>query len=127
MQPRLITTPLGQYEPAKWSGQNSAGHHPINERVLVLPDGAAEQTSGSVFIPEEMQERMAMAAESGVLIEAAVDAWTRSADRSGPYLGRKPEPGERISFERYSGQVHHGKDGKLYRVMDDTCVGGIVD
>lgn len=127
MQPKLIMTPLGQYEPVKWDGKNTAGHHPIAERILVLPDGAAQQTSGNVFIPEEMQERMAMAAETGVLVEAAVDAWTRSADRTGPYRGRRPEPGQRVGFERYSGQIHHGKDGRLYRVMDDTCVSGLLD
>ena len=125
MQPKLVMTPLGQYEPAKWSGRNTAGLQPIAERVLVLPDGAAEQTSGNVFLPEEMQERMAMAAESGVVVAIAEDAWTRSADRSGPYLGRRPEAGERVAFERYAGQIHHGKDGRLYRLMDDTCVGGI--
>lgn len=127
MKPNLIMTPLGQYEPAKWKGKNESGHHPIAERVLILPDGAADQTSGNVFVPEHIQERMAMAAENGVLVEAAVDAWTRSADRTGPYQGRRPEPGQRVSFQRYSGQIHHGKDGKTYRVMDDICISGIVD
>jgi co-chaperonin GroES (HSP10) len=127
MQPKLILTPLGQYAPAKWGGQNTSGVEPIAERVVVLPDAAAEQTAGSVHITEEMQERMTMAAESGVLVAAAIDAWSRSADRTGPYKGRRPEVGERVKFERYAGAVHHGVDGRLYRVMDDTCIAGIID
>jgi co-chaperonin GroES (HSP10) len=132
MQPKLIPkdkvvfTPLGEYAAAKWDGKNRAGCEPINERVLILPDGAAEKTTGNVHIPQEMQERMSMAAESGVLIAISEDAWTRSADRTGPYRGKKPEVGERVYFERYAGQIHHGKDGTLYRLMDDACVGGIV-
>ena len=127
MQPKLIMTPLGQYAPAKWGGKNTSGVDPINERVVVLPDAAAEQTSGSVYITQDQQERLAMAAESGVLVAAAVDAWSRSADRTGPYKGRKPQVGERVKFERYAGQVHHGADGRIYRVMDDGCIAGIID
>jgi co-chaperonin GroES (HSP10) len=127
MQPKLIMTPLGQYEPAKWDGENTSGVDPINRRIVILPDTAAGQTSGKVYITEEMQERMAMAAETGVLVAVAVDAWTRSADRTGPYTGRKPKVGERIMFERYAGQIHHGSDGRIYRAMDCDCVGGIVD
>lgn len=122
MQPKLIMTPLGQYEPVKWNGENASGCQPFGDRILVLPDGAAEQTTGNVFIPEGMQERMSMAAESGVLIAMGDTAFTRNFDRTGPWTGKRPEIGQRIGFERYAGSIRHGKDGRLYRVMDDKCI-----
>lgn len=127
MQPKLILTPLGQYAPAKWDGKNTSGFDPIGEKVVILPDTAAEQTSGSVYITEDQQEKMTLAAESGVLVAVSLDAWSRSADRTGPYRGRKPQVGDRVKFERYAGQTHHGVDGRTYRAMDDTCVCGIID
>lgn len=125
MQPKLIMTPLGQYAPAKWEGANGSGIKPIGDRVLVLPDGAAEKTAGNVFITEDQQERMSMAAETGVLVDMGDEAFKWNSDRSRLFEGSKPEVGQRVYFERYAGAVHHGKDGRLYRLIDDKCVGGL--
>ena len=122
MQPKLIMTPLGQYDPVKWDGKNVSGYCPFGDRVLILPDGAADQTTGNVFIPEPMQERMSMAAETGVIVALGDAAFTRNFDRTGPWAGMRPAVGQRVGFERYSGSIRHGKDGRLYRVMDDKCV-----
>ena len=127
MQPKLLMTPLGEYQPAKWNGKNTAGVRPFGDRVLILPDGAAEQTSGNVYIPEEMQERMAMAAETGILVAMGDDAWLWNSDRTRKLEGEKPKVGDRVGFERYAGSIRHGKDGRLYRVMDDKCVSDLVD
>lgn len=122
MKPKLLMTPLGQYEPAKWDGENLSACRPIGDRVLILPDGAAEQTGGNVFLPQDMQERMSMAAETGVLIAVGDGAWYWNSDRTRRFEGSKPKPGDRVGFERYAGSVRHGKDGKIYRIMDDKCV-----
>ena len=125
MQPKLVMTPLGQYEPAKWDGKNKSGIRPIGDRVLVLPDAAAEHTSGNVFITEEMQERMSIAAETGILVEMGDEAFKWNSDRSRRFEGAKPEVGQRVYFEKYAGSTHHGRDGKRYRLIDDKCVGGL--
>jgi co-chaperonin GroES (HSP10) len=127
MQPRglakkLVVTPLGEYAPAEWGGENSSGIQPIGDRVLILPDGAAEKT---LVFTEETKERMAMAAETGVLVAVGESAWAWNSDRTRPFTGTKPVEGQRVWFERYAGSVQHGEDGRLYRLLDDKCVGAI--
>ena len=127
MKPKLLMTPLGQYEPVKWDGNNASGFRPFGDRVMVLPDTAAEQTTGLVFLTEEMQERNSWAAETGVLVGIGEGAWYWNSDRTRRFEGKKPEVGQRVGFERYAGSVRHGKDGRLYRVMDDKCISDLCD
>ncbi len=129
MTPKLVMTPLGQYEPAKWNGVNESGIGPFADRVLILPDGAAEQTSGGVDLPEELVDRMTQAAETGVLIAMGPDAWLWNSDRTRRLEGEKPKVGQRVIFERYAGSFQHGPhDGRKYRIMDDKCVcGGVAE
>lgn len=129
---KLVMTPLGEYAPAEWRGENTSGIQPIGDRVLVLPDGPAEKDihrdDGSVVsfaLPEETKERMAMAAETGVIVAVGESAWAWNADRTRPFSGDKPVEGQRVWFERYAGSLQHGKDGNLYRLMSDNCVGAV--
>lgn len=127
MQPRglakkLVMTALGEYAPAEWKGENTSGISPIGDRVLVLPDGPAEKL---LALPEETKERMAMAAETGVIVAIGDSAWAWNADRTRPFSGAKPVPGQRVWFERYAGSMQHGKDGSLYRLMSDNCIGAV--
>jgi co-chaperonin GroES (HSP10) len=125
MQPKLVTakrtifTPMGEYVPSTWGGQNTSGMRPIGDRVLVLPDLPPEKTSGGVYITEQQRDRDAHAAESGILVAAGESAWKLSFD------GVKPELGQRVWFERYAGSLQHGKDGEVYRLMDDRCIGAV--
>lgn len=125
MKPKLLMTPLGQYEHVQWNGKNTSGITPIGDRVLILPDCAVGVTSGNVHIPQELQERMSMAAESGVLVAVGDGAWFWNSDRTRRFEGTRPTAGQRVYFERYAGAVHHGKDGKMYRLADDKVVGGL--
>ena len=128
MSPKLVMTPLGQYAPAQWSGANTSGIRPIGDRVLILPDGAAEQTSGGVELPEDLVDRMTQAAETGVIVAMGPDAWLWNSDRTRKFEGEKPRVGQRVIFERYAGSFQHGpRDGRRYRLMDDKCVGGELD
>ncbi len=127
MQPKLLMTPLGQYAPAKWLGVNESGITPVGDRVLILPDSAAESTSGGVYITEEQQERMTAAAETGILVAVGPDAWLWNSDRTRKYEGEKPKVGQRVIFERYAGSFNHAADGRRYRLMDDKCVAGLFE
>lgn len=124
MQPKLIRTPLGQYMPAEWSGKNESGITPMDNRVLVLPDPFAPRTGGGIAIPDDMQERMTEASETGILIALGSEAWAWNSDRTRRFEGKKPEPGQRVIFERYAGSYQYGADGNRYRMMDDRCIGG---
>lgn len=131
MQPKLIDLPLtfqtdrGVYQVATWGGENESGLLPEGDRVLILPDQAAEQSHGGVYLTEEQQERVTAAAESGVLVALGPDAFLWNSDRSRRRESPGPEVGVRVVFERYSGQIVHGIDGKIYRLMDDKAIGGI--
>lgn len=125
MRPKLLMTPLGAYMPVEWNGKNESGFKPIGDRVLILPDKAADETSGHVFVPEDIQERMTMAAETGVLVAMGESAWFWNSDRTRRFEGEKPVIGQRVRFERYAGAMHHGADGQRYRVMDDKCLSGV--
>lgn len=129
MQPKLIKTSVAQYAPAEYHGKNESGYHPLGDRVLVLTDQCAEKTSGGVYIDPVAAERMTMAAETGTLVELGDTAFTWTADRSRriPETSPRPKPGDRVYIERYSGQVALGRDGQLYRILDDKCIGALME
>lgn len=122
LQPKLLT-PVGQYDMIQWPGRNTSGIKPRYERVLVLPDQASSNVGG-VFLPPETIERLAEAAETGVIVAVGADAWKWNSDRSRRCEDSPIPPGTRVYFERYAGGKFHGRDGLLYRLMDDKCIGG---
>lgn len=125
MQPKLLKTPHGEFDPVIWNGTNESGIEPINDRVVVMPDQAAGQSSGGVFLPDDLKERMDMASETGVIVAIGSEAFlfTASGRR---WEGEKPQIGWRVWYERYAGSFHRGVDGRHYRIMDDRCVGARV-
>ena len=127
MKSRIYETPLGKFEEAIYPGRNTSRLTPLGEFVLVLFDKAPEKTAGGIFLTDSTKESNSEASEAGVIIELGDDAFQWNYDRSRPFTGRKPQPGDRIYFERYAGAVHHGKDGVKYRLMQDRCVAAVCD
>lgn len=125
MRPKVIKTDQGEFEVLPWSGFNSSGYEPEGDRVLVLPDQCSAQTSGGIVLPEEIVERIGAAAVTGVLVASGVDAFVWSSDRSRRRESRPPAPGDRVYFEKYSGGILNGDDGKIYRVIDDKAIGAV--
>lgn len=125
MEAKLLKTTQAEYLISEYSGKNESGYRPIGDRVLVLPDVAAEKTSGNVFIPGTVQESQSYAAETGVLVELGEAAFLWNSDRTRKFEGSRPKPGERVFFDRYSGGVIKGKDGRTYRFMDDKAIGAV--
>lgn len=126
MQPKLLkSSAMHEYVPATWSGKNESGYEPIDEIVLVLPDSASDKTSGGVHLTGDAVERMTMAAETGVIVALAEGAFRWNAGRSRPWAGYRPEPGDRVYMQRFSGQVLLGEDGKFYRACSDNCIAAV--
>jgi co-chaperonin GroES (HSP10) len=123
-RPKLIKTELAEFKKSEYAG-NKSGYFPIGDRILVKVDESAEQSSGGIHYPEELQERMTMASETGVIVALGETAFRWSFDRTREWSGRKPLVGERVYINRYAGKLLKGKDGILYRVMDDICVAAI--
>lgn len=131
MKPKLLSstpfkTALGEYVPAQWTGGNTSGRDPIGDRVLILPDDAADITAGGIHLTADLVGRHSMAAEAGVLVAAGEGAFTWNSDRQTPFAGRKPQPGDRVCIERYSGQLITGDDGKVYRLCESVCIGAVI-
>lgn len=124
MQSRLIRTHRGEYVPAAWNGKNESGMEPWDDRVLVLTDEFATITSGGIHTTDNTKEHMDMAATTGVLVALGPNAWKWNSDRTRPFEGKRPEPGQRVYFEQYAGSFYVGDDDRMYRSMDDKCIGG---
>lgn len=124
LEERLLKTAIAEYVPATWSGRNLSGYRPMDDKVLILPDVAASKI-GSIHMTDDNTERHTMASESGVIIALGPAAFVLNSGRTGAWTGEIPGPGTRVHIERYSGQLLHGRDGQLYRVMDYTCIGAI--
>jgi co-chaperonin GroES (HSP10) len=126
MQPRLIkSSNMGEFVQSVWTGKNESGYEPIDEIVLVLPDGAAAQTSGGIHITPEMQARMSLSAETGVIVAMAEGAFRWNRDRTRPMAGYRPQPGDRVYMKRFAGQVMLGEDQRLYRACSDVEIAAV--
>ena len=125
MQPRLLKYNDVEYEPQEFTGKNESGWLPVGDRVLVLSDVVRQQTSGGVFITEDMAARMDASAYTGVVVQIGLDAFMWNSDRTRPFAGFRPEIGARVTFEKFAGVLVPGIDGKIYRLMDDKCIGGV--
>jgi len=115
------------YYKAKWVGANDSGIYPIGDKVLLLPDFIARKTAKGIELTDDRADREDQAITTGVLVAVGEGAFAWNADRVTPFVGRKPQPGDRVTFEKFTGQVQRGKDGIFYRLLDDRSVGAIVD
>ena len=115
-----VKTELGDYEVAQFSGRNESGFQPIGDHVLIMPDQAFD--SGVIKLPDDVLEKIALAAVTGVIVALGDGAFFWNSDRTRPYEGEKPKVGQRIYFERYAGQKAFGRDRKWYRCLADKCI-----
>ena len=122
MEPRLIKGIQAEYVPAQWSGTDTSGVRVVGKCVLVLVDECSPKTTGGIDLPDDLIERMSMAAESGVLVAVSSGAFLLNEDLT-PWIGDKPKPGDRVYIEKYAGKQVKGRDGKTYRIMDYSSIG----
>ena len=113
MKQRLVTTEHGQYVPAPYGGSNVSGIMPLEDKVTVLPDEAQEKI-GSIFISPDQQSRTGLGAVTGTVYAVGRDVEQLKA-------------GDRVVFNRYAGQVIRGLDGKDYRIMSLSNIGGLLE
>jgi len=124
MEERILDTQFGQFRPAAWGGANRSGIQPLCDKVLVLPDQPMP-THGSIIIPESIQETQGYAATTGLLVATGSQAFAYDSDRLTRWDGARPVPGVRIFFQKYAGQDYMGKDGLMYRLMQDRSIAGV--
>lgn len=125
MQPKLMKTGIAEYIPGTFTGQNESGWTPVGDRILVLTDQIPSRSSGGIMYTDDYKEHASQAAETGILVAVGDGAFVWNADRTRPFSGRKPQPGDYVQINRYSGQTIMGNDGQLYRLMDENCLGAV--
>lgn len=126
MKSRLVKSSKSvEFVAATWNGSNESGYQPLGDMVLIAPDSASSKSSGGVEFTATHVARETMAAESGVIVALGSDAFLWNADRTRRWEGMKPEPGDRVHMQRYSGQEILGKDGTVYRLCEQNCIGAI--
>ena len=108
--------------------KNKSGIHPVEYKILVLPD-KIDDMSGGLYLPDSSVSRDQTAQERGILIEVGGDAfegWDASEDKTIPRIGDK------VIYSKYSGMQVPGKDldekrPVIYRVMNDKDIVAIVE
>ena len=92
----------------------------LEYKVLIRPnldDGTIQFKGGfKLYKPDETKERDDHATMEGAVIEMSPLAFSYETDAP------KPNPGETVVFQRYSGLRITGADGVEYRLMNDKDV-----
>lgn len=117
----VLTTQFGAYEYATWDGANRSGIQPLCDKVLVLPDQPAG-AYGNILIPDDIKEKVGFAATTGVMVAVGPQAFAYDAHRLVHWEGERPKIGSRIYFQKYAGLEFTGRDGLMYRVMEDRQI-----
>lgn len=125
LEPRVIPRMQGDFVVAPWEGSNTSGILPIGKNVLVRMDTFVSTFAGGklTFINEQV-ERMNLGAESGTIYAIGDQAFRHNHDGTSN-TGLKPKDGDRVYCEKYAGKEIMGDDGVKYRLMDDSCIGGL--
>lgn len=121
---RVLATEHGHYDLRAWDGLNRSGITPLSDKVLVLCDEGMSTSRGGLIITDQSVARQTLASTTGIAVAMGPMAFLWDADRSFEWKGERPEPGMRIMFQRFAGQEYTGKDGRLYRLIQDRQIGG---
>lgn len=101
---------------------NESGIIPIDRRVVVRPEIMDEVTEGGIYIPDEARDKEDMGHIKATIASVGAQAFEDIEDRE-----YRPKPGMTISIARYAGYLMKGKDGKPYRIINDTDVVAVLD
>ncbi len=112
--------------------ENKSGIYPLGDRVLIKPDEVEKTSPGGIIIVDP-DDRHTMAQSIGTVVAVGPDCWIDHVER-GPegaktvgYSGPFAKAGDRVCFAKYGGLQVPGKDGGLYRIMNDVDITARVD
>lgn len=125
MKERILSTEHGQFLMRNWDGENGSGIQPLGDKVLILVDPAMDVTRGGIIITDQNAETQTMSSTTGLVVALGDQAFLYDAERVVGWTGLRPEPGRRVFFQKYAGQIYTGTDGKLYRLLQDRSIGGV--
>lgn len=91
---------------------NTSGVVPLGHAVLLVTQ---EVRKGVIEIPEAVRARMIMSEQRAQVVEIGSEAWKEEGKR-------RCEVGDQIVFSKFAGYEVPGKDGKMYRVVNDRDI-----
>ena len=99
---------------------NNSGIHPEGHRVLIKPLEVETKTASGIILSTIGQnEREQMSNTTGEVIEVGQDCWPNTK----PWC----KVGDRVVFAKYSGLLYLGKDGLMYRIINDDNIVATLD
>lgn len=102
---------------------NPSGIIPTEYKILVLPDDVPEKTPGGLLVPAYARDQRQGACQTGTVIDMSAEAFSFIEAKH----TRLPAIGDRIAYTKYAGMIVHGRDKKVYKLMNDKDVAGILD
>ena len=115
--------------------ENLSGIHPSLDRVLILPDDLKKNYKGKIELPDQVEEHHAQAQSIGILVAVGPDCWIDHVEKDAEgritkivgYKGPAAVVGDRVVYAKYGGLQVPGKDGNLYRIMNDKDITALAD
>lgn len=111
------------FEPIAEINDNTSGIIPTEYKILVLPDDVPEKTPGGLLVPAYARDQRQGACQTGTVIDMSAEAFSFIEAKH----TRLPAIGDRIAYTKYAGMIVHGRDKKVYKLMNDKDVAGILD
>jgi chaperonin GroES len=104
--------------------KNESGIVPAGHRLLVKPDEYMRSYKGVIEIPENIKERSQNAQTAGTVIAIGSTAYLHKEFGGGKHWCKV---GDRVAFARYGGIQLTGKDGEIYRIVEDDDILALLD
>ena len=112
--------PMVDFAAARQRSVNASGIRPVGHILLVLPLEVEKKTAAGIIVATDSQSRREEMGQT----EAEVIALGSTA------YGDQPEPwckvGDRVVFARYAGTERKGSDDRMYRLINDLDVKGVL-
>ena len=100
--------------------KNESGIKPVEFKVLIKPIEVEEKTKGGIILPQQTKEREAYAQQEGLLVAVGAIAFTE------PDWLEKPRPGDKVLFDKFAGGTVTGRDGQMYRLINDKEIAAVI-
>ena len=98
---------------------NKSGMNPSGDRVIIVPE---DIKTSMIAIPEDAMERQRAAAAIGRIVAIGETAFLFEERKYDIHLREMYQPGTRVIFAMYGGQILKGRDNKEYRLIRDADV-----
>jgi co-chaperonin GroES (HSP10) len=98
-----------------------AGIRPVGHVILVLPLEVDVKSAGGIIMATAGQTRREEMGQTEATVVSLGN--TAYADQAEAWC----QPGDRVVFARYAGTERAGSDGKMYRLINDLDVKGVLE